>query len=287
MILPHRGVATESALVYARSNFHMPKSVPGDILTIASVAMVAHMLATMLHEGVGHGGACLAVGGKAVLITTVSMECTVDHRLVTAGGTIINLLAAALFFALGRATAAPIWKYFFWLSMTMNLFVATGYFLFSGVGGFGDWAMFIQGFSPQWAWRIGLALFGAVAYMLAARFSLLEMRPLIGSDKARRDVRAVELTRVPYFAGGILACIAGALNPAGWILVALSAAAASFGGTSGLLWMTQWLKGGRIPLGSEVEPAPIPRSWGWIVVAAIGACIFIAVVGPGLRFAKG
>jgi hypothetical protein len=147
--------------------------------------------------------------------------------------------------------------------------------------------MFIQGFSPQWAWRIGLALFGAVAYMLAARFSLLEMRPLIGSEKDRRYVRAEELTKVPYFAGGILACIAGALNPAGWILVALSAAAASFGGTSGLLWMTNWLKGGRLPLGSEAEPAPIQRSWGWIVVAAIGACVFIAVVGPGLRFANG
>jgi hypothetical protein len=249
--------------------------------------MVAYMLATMLHEGVGHGGACLAVGGKAVAITTVSMQCSVDHRLVTAGGTIMNFVAAALFFALGRATstAAPVWKYFFWLSMTINLFVATGYFLFSGIGGFGDWAMFIQGFRPQWAWRIGLALFGAVAYLLAARFSLLEMRPLIGSDKDRRYVRAVELTRVPYFAGGILACIAGALNPAGWILVALSAAAASFGGTCGLLWMTSWLKGGRIPPGSEAEPAPIPRSWGWIVVAAAGACIFIAVVGPGLRFA--
>jgi hypothetical protein len=216
------------------------------------------------------------------------MECSVDHRLVTAGGTIVNFVAAALFFALGRATssAAPIWKYFFWLSMTMNLFVATGYFLFSGIGGFGDWAMFIQGFRAQWAWRIGLALFGAVTYMLSARFSLLEMRPLIGNDKDGRYVRAVELTRVPYFAGGILACIAGALNPKGWILVALSAAAASFGGTSGLLWMTNLLRGGQIPPGSQAEPVPIPRSWGWIVVAAIAACVFIAAVGPGLRFDK-
>jgi len=260
---------------------------PGDMLTIASVAMVAHMLATMLHEGLGHGGACLAVGGKAVLITTVSMQCSVDHRLVTAGGTIMNFAAAALFFALGRAarTATPVWKYFFWLSMTINLFVATGYFLFSGIGGFGDWAMFFQGVRPQWAWRIGLALFGAGAYMLAARFSLLEMRSLIGSDKERRYGRAVQLTRVPYFVGGILACMAGALNPAGWILVALSAAAASFGGTSGLLWMTIWLKGGRIPPGPQAEPVPIPRNWGWIVVAAAGAGVFIAVVGPGVRFA--
>jgi hypothetical protein len=269
----------------------MPKStyIRGDMLTIASVALVAHMLTTILHEGLGHGGACLAIGGKALLITTVNMECSIDHRLVTAGGTLANFLAAAVFFALGRSTstAASLWKYFFWLAMTMNLFVATGYFLFSGIGGFGDWEMFIRGFTPQWAWRVGLSLLGAVSYLLAAKFSLLEMRPLIGSDKARRYTRATELTRVPYFAGGTLACIAGALNPQGWILVALSAAAASFGGSSGLLWMTNWLRGGAIPPGPDTDPVPIPRNWGWIVVAAIGACVFVAVLGPGLRFAKG
>jgi hypothetical protein len=267
----------------------MPESkhIPGDPLTIASVGIVAHMLTTILHEGAGHAGACLAVGGKAVLITTVNMECSIDHRLVTAGGTIVNFVAAALFFALGRATstAAPIWKYFFWLAMTMNLFVATGYFLFSGIGGFGDWAEFIRGFTPQWAWRIGLALFGAAGYLVAVRFSLLEMRPLIGSDKARRYARAVRLTVLPYFAGGILACIAGALNPQGWILIVLSAAAASFGGSSGLLWMSQWLKGGWIPPGSAADPVPIARSWSWVAVAVIGLAIFIGVVGPGLRFA--
>ena len=66
--------------------------------------------------------------------------------------------------------------------MTVNLFTAAGYFLFSGIGGFGDWAVFIQGFSPQWAWRTGMAIFGAATYTLAAWFSLLELRPLIGSD---------------------------------------------------------------------------------------------------------
>jgi len=261
----------------------------GDLLTIASVAIVAHIVGTVLHEGAGHGGACLAVGGRPLLISTVNMECSAGGRLVIAGGTLMNLSAAAVFFGLGRAAraTATVWRYFCWLSMTVNLLVAAGYFAFSGVGGFGDWAEFVRGFHPQWAWRTGLAVFGCALYLAFVRVSLMELRPLIGSDRKQRYRRAVELSRVPYFAGGMVACVAGALNPQGWILVALSAAAASFGGGSGLLWMPELLRGGAIPPGAGDEPAALPRSWGWIAAAVVGACVFIAVLGPGVRFGAG
>jgi hypothetical protein len=242
----------------------------------------------VLHEALGHGGACLAVGGRVLLISTVNMECSADHRLVTAGGTLMNFAAAALCVALLRA-ASPhnvLRKYFLWFLGTVNLLAATGYFLFSGVGGFGDWASFIQGLGPQLPWRIGLATFGAAAYLLAVRLSLRELRPLIGSDKHLRYRRAVELTRWPYFAGGTAACIAGSLNPAGMILVALSAAASTFGGCSGLLWGPEWLKGSGIPLGDAPEASPIPRSWPWIGAATLCACLWTVLLGPGLRLSK-
>jgi hypothetical protein len=264
-------------------------AVPFDTLTISSIAIIAYILATVLHEGVGHGGACLLVGGQPLVISTVHMECSADSRLVTAGGTLMNVIAGALAFALGRVTSRThsSLKYFLWISMTVNLFVAAGYFAFSGIGGFGDWALFIQGLGPQWIWRIGMTIFGAAAYMLVAQFSLLELRPLIGSNKKQRYVRAIQLSKMPYFAGGILACVAGSLNPQGLILVVLSAAASAFGGTSGLLWMMDWLKGGRIPLGSEPEPVPIQRSWPWIATAIALALAFILVLGPGVHFAQG
>jgi hypothetical protein len=259
---------------------------PADALTIAGIAIIAYILASVLHEGMGHGGACLLAGGKVSVISTVHMECSVETRLVMAGGTLMNVAAGALCFALGRVIArtSPRLRYLIWLSMTVNLFTAAGYFGFSGIGGFGDWASFIQGLGPQWAWRIGMTIFGAAAYMLVARFSLLELRPLIGSEKGKRFARAVRLSKMPYFAGGILACLAGSLNPKGMILVALSAAASTFGGTSGLLWMMNWLKGDRIPLGSEPEPLPIRRSWPWIVTAFVLALAFVVVLGPGVRF---
>jgi hypothetical protein len=260
--------------------------VPADALTIAGIAIITYVLASVLHEGVGHGGACLLSGGKVLVISTVHMECSADNRLVTAGGTLMNVAAGVSCFALGRVIprTSPRLRYFLWLSMTVNLFTAAGYFGFSGIGGFGDWASFIQGLGPQWAWRIGMTIFGAAAYLLVARFSLLELRPLIGNDKERRFARAVRLSKMPYFAGGILACVAGSLNPQGMILVALSAAASTFGGTSGLLWMMYLLKGERIPSGSDPEPIPIRRSWLWIMTAVILALGFVMVLGPGIRF---
>ncbi len=258
-----------------------------DALTVTGIAIIAYILASVLHEGAGHGGACLLSGGKVLVISTVAMECSAETRLVMAGGTLMNTAAGALCFALGRVTAgtSPRLRYFLWICMTVNLFTAAGYFAFSGISGFGDWAEFVKGLGPQWAWRTGMTIFGAAAYMLVARFSLLELRPLIGTDRETRLGRAVRLSKMPYFAGGVLACVAGSLNPQGMILVALSAAASTFGGTSGLLWMMNWLRGDRIPLGSEPEPMPIRRSWPWIATAFVLAVVFVAVIGPGVRFA--
>jgi len=262
---------------------------PVDALTVGAIGILAYMLGNVLHEGAGHGGACLLVGAKPLVLSSVHFECSLDSRLVMAGGTLVNLLAGAVFFALERFTGRsyPRLMYFFWISMTVNLFTGTGYFLFSGIGGIGDWGDFIQGLGPQWVWRIGLTIFGAVTYLLAARISLLELRPLIGSTKEQRYRRAVRLSAIPYFAGGILMCIAGALNPKGMILILISAAASTFGGTSGLMWSTNWLnRGTMIPYGPPAEPLPIHRSWPLIVAAGAIAIAFIAVLGPSVRLAR-
>lgn len=160
-------------------------SAPLDALTVGAIGILAYMLGNVLHEAVGHGGACLLVGGKPVALSSVYFECSSDARLVMAGGTLMNLIAGAVFFALGRLTGRSHsrLKYFFWISMTVNLYTGTGYFLFSGIGGIGDWGQFIQGLGNQWLWRIGLTILGAVTYLISARITLLELRPLIGSDK--------------------------------------------------------------------------------------------------------
>src|ERR1035441_5882436 len=104
--------------------------IPADALTIVGIAIIAYILASVLHEGVGHGGACLLAGGKVLVISTVHMECSAETRLVMAGGTLMNVAAGALCFALGRVTArtSPRLRYFMWLSKNVYLLTVAGYF---------------------------------------------------------------------------------------------------------------------------------------------------------------
>lgn len=184
---------------------------------------------------------------------------------------------------LGAACAvkhAALWRYFFWLLMTFDFFEAGGYFLFSGIGAIGDWAAVTAGWQPALSWRMGLTALGIVAhFILFVPLSLLELRPFLGKDAEIRVRRARELTLVPYLAAGVLSCVAGALNPVGPLLNLISAAAASFGGHSGLAWMSNLLYGPRIP-SSGFQMPEIECSLGWMIAAVVLAIVFIAGLGP-------
>jgi hypothetical protein len=259
-----------------------------DLLTIGAISVAATVLANVIHEGLGHGGMCAATGGHPLALSTVHFECSVDTRLVAAGGTLANLVFGALFCLAARAVKQRAsWRFFFWLLMTFNLLDAGGYFLFSGVGNFGDWAVVVAEWQPAWAWRVGLIGLGVVTYFLwFVPLCVRELRPFLGRDAQIRVRRARRLMLAPYFTAGILSCVAGALNPVGPLLILVSAAASSFGGHSGLAWMWNLLQGPRIP-SSELQMPEIERSWSWIVAAVILAVAFIAGLGPGVKFHSG
>jgi len=67
-----------------------------DLLTIAAIAIVATVIADFIHEGLGHGGMCVATGGRPLVLSTVHFECSADTRLVAAGGTLANLIFGTL-----------------------------------------------------------------------------------------------------------------------------------------------------------------------------------------------
>jgi hypothetical protein len=254
-----------------------------DRLTIIAIAVAVYVLSDVFHEGVGHGGACLLVGARPLVLSTVHFDCTAGGRIVAAGGTVANLVLGVVCWLWSRQVRAPRARYFLWLAMTVNLFEAGGYFLFSGVGNIGDWADVIAGLQPAWVWRIGLTLLGAASYYAFVWFGLIELRPFLGDSTAERVDRARRLCVVAYLTGGILSCVAGLLNPVGMMLVAISAAASSLGGTSGLAWMWQLL---RSPSwGTQSPPLPaLARSNAWIAVGVVLALVFIGVLGRGVSF---
>ena len=260
------------------------KATQPDLLTIVGVAIVAGVIVDLIHEGLGHGGMCLVTGGQPLVLSAVHFECSADTRLVAAGGTLANLIFGILAWGAARAIRQSVlWRYFFWLLMTFNLFDAGGYFLFSGIGKIGDWAAVVAGWQPAWTWRLGLTALGIVTYFfLFVPLCLRELLVFVGTDMKIRVRRARQLTLVPYLTAGILSCAAGALNPVGPLLVLISAAAASFGGLSGLAWMWNLLQNPRIP-SRQFQMPEIERNWGWIVVAVVVAIAFVAGLGPGIK----
>lgn len=260
-----------------------------DPLTSAAIGLLVGVLAGSIHEGLGHGGACLLVGGKPMLLT--SMNFVWDEtglprwalRVVAAGGTIANLLTGVLaLIFLRRPQSAVQLHYFLWLFAAVNLYVGTGYFLYSGASDIGDWANFIAGLPGHWLWRVLLTLIGGTSYFLCVRLMLTKVTSLTGGDPSVRYRRANMLMLIPYIAGSALSVVAGLLNSQAKALLLISAVAASLGGTSGLAWGPQLLRDPHW-LASSTAPAAIPRHWGWIVAGFLVAIAFVVVLGPGIK----
>lgn len=207
-----------------------------DFWTLAAFGVLAYMISSVLHEGLGHGGMAWLSGARQITVASTYMDAGFDTRSILAAGTVANLVFGVLGLIVLRtirAGAVPL-RLSLWALTAFNLLLGTGYFLFSGVAGVGDWAEWMKGLTPMWAWRVGFTLLGIVTYVLSA---WLLARALVAIMGSAEESRLRRMTWVMYFAGGFTACVAGARNPMGWKLVLISAAASSLGGASGLLWL--------------------------------------------------
>ena len=263
-----------------------------DAATLCAISVVAAALANVLHEGVGHAAVALATGTQSGVLSTVAWSSGVDSRLVAAGGTLVNLAAGLVFWwALRRAAstsgasgarrpASVEMRVFLWLSMAFNLFTGTGYFFFSGVTNFGDWAAVIVGLGAYWAWRTGLVLVGAASYygaILALGAGLVRYVGvgLGGADGGRMR----RMTLIPYLTAIVLLTVGGLPNPLGMKLVWESALPSTAGADCGLIWMKYYIPKRTAP---DVERELVRRSWGWVGVAAVVAGVFVLVLGRGI-----
>lgn len=254
-----------------------------DTLTLCAVSALAAMLADVLHEGLGHATLALLTGAQSGVLSTVAWSTSFDSRLVAAGGTLVNLTAGLVFWlALRRAVnASPAMRFFLLISFAFNLFDGTGYFLFSGVTNFGDWAQVIAPMHPHWFWRTLLVVFGIASYYGAVRLLGVGFVRELGVPAS--DSRLTRLTLIPYFCGTVLLGLSGLLNPIGIQLVWLSALPASAGAHSGLLWFRHYIPK---EITAKKPQEAIGRSYAWIVPAACCALVFIFVLGRGITLRR-
>jgi hypothetical protein len=73
-----------------------------DTLTICAFSILAGIPTNVLHEDVGHGITALLTGAKSGVLTTVAWSSAFDSRLIEAGGTLVNLAAALVFWLVLR-----------------------------------------------------------------------------------------------------------------------------------------------------------------------------------------
>ena len=216
----------------------MPASVVSakdDRLTMIGISTLACILQDVLHEGLGHGVTAWLSGAHRVTMSTVALQSDIDTRLISANGTIVNLLFTAIFWLLllRPQRYRPATRYFLVLAMAGNLFTGTGYFLFSGVFNFGDWAAVIRGLQPHWMWQLGLVVLGVTSYYASMLVVAAKLKPFQGKDGSLRRLR--QLCWTPYFTEGILAGLGGLLNPLGLFYVIVSALPSTLGANAGLL----------------------------------------------------
>ncbi len=251
-----------------------------DTLTLCAISTLAAMLASILHEGVGHAAIALATGTKSGLLTAVAWSSETDSKLVAAGGTLVNLAAGIGFYAVlrGARKLSITTRYFLLISMAFNLFDGTGYFFFSGISDFGDWARVIEGMQPHWVWRLVLFTVGVATYYISV--------VLVGQGYVRDlgvrledSARLRKLSLLPYISAIVIVGLAGLLNPISKSLVWQSALPATAGAHSGLLWFRYYVPKKTAPRYSRES---IERSYRWICTAAVSALIYIIVLGHGV-----
>ena len=262
---------------------------PSDLMTVAAISIVAYIIQNVLHEGLGHGGACAALGGDPVAVSTAYFDCGTEgldfsaHRLIAAAGSIVNVVTGlGCLLLLRRATlGGDSVRFFVWLSMAVNLLTGTGYLLFSGALSVGDWVVVVEGLQPVWLWRLLLIGAGALLYLACIWILLVELNKLLGESDDRIR-QAAGHSVVPFVTGSSTSTIGAVLNPMSPLLILMSAAS-SFGGTSALAWMTQLFKTSRF------GPVPGPtlsveRSWVWISASLLLLLGHIFILGSSVEF---
>ncbi len=248
-----------------------------------AIAVIAYAMATIIHETVGHAGVALLAGAKLKMITSIHMNydergiSLATRKWIAAAGTIANFVTGCVALALlhlrGKRTNVA---YFLWLFMSINFLVASGYPGYSGLTNIGDWAFIVRDLPHVWFWRSLLMIVTVVLYLFFMRVSSTELARLIGS---RDRAVARQLTLPAYLTGGVLYCASGAFNPLGPKLILISAAAASFGATYGVVGIL-----GDFHESNEQAAFPVTPSTPWVSAGAVAALLFIFVLGRGFTF---
>lgn len=238
----------------------LPRTTWSSLAEWALLGAASYALAALLHEGIGHGLGCLFAGGAIELATSSYLTCSRQGTPIDLAGPAANALAFVLFAAWARSLRGGTRCRFAWLEVAWNLHWFTGYLLYAGITGLGDWGFVVHEVPMG---RGLLVVTGLAAVVQGVRWC----RRHSPFGQAGALVAA-------YASGSAAALCAAALDPAGFMgLLAKAPPAAPLAGVCLLLSVLR--------RGNDTEGAA--ATWPPLAVLAVGTLAFIAVLGPGWR----
>ena len=252
--------------------------------------MFAYFVVNLAHEGLGHGGACLAVGGRLRALSSAWFSGDLSgvgpwgQRLQLAGGTAVNLVIGlgGYLWLVRRPPARALSYYVLWLTTFVNLFQGSGYLLASPMFAFGDWQEFLVGLTPPLVWRIGLIALGLVLSRWSLRRGRALLLPLLPAERSLARREAALLCWIPYgLIGGIVYTLAAARNP----MAGLSISSSLIGHLGGMLYLV--LTPLRLTPAAGREGWEVPSSRAWIVAGAVLLMVVLLILGPSIQFDGG
>ena len=149
-----------------------------DLPTAIALAALAICTTACAHEALGHGSACLFLGGRITLLSNAFFRCSAPSPIIDISGPVGNLLTGFIAFALqGRISGnRPALRFYALCVMAFSLFWEAGYVIFAMLRDRGDYVYAWIGFvgAANWAVRlggiaVGIAAYSAFSRMLAKR----------------------------------------------------------------------------------------------------------------------
>jgi hypothetical protein len=257
-----------------------------DAWSVACIALVAYLVAAVIHEGVGHGLVAVLLGAQNLRLSTAALHLDSRSlsdgasRLVSMAGPLVGFVAGCLFawWQIHTRSRNAEFRYFLWLTASVCLFANSGYLMALSFVRFGDIDGFLHGVKGAFWYRLGLTLAGTGLYVATVFFAGWTLDPFLG--RSRRRTRAAKLLLTSYLVGSGSLILSTCLGQEGLYLALVSALPATLGGTAGLVY-TIFAVGGPRP---STDPNPLTprRSLVWYAAGGVAVLLDGLVLGPGV-----
>jgi hypothetical protein len=252
-----------------------------DGVTIAAIGILAYVSADIAHHAFGHGGACLALGGAIVSLSSILVDCSLRGAAIDLAGPVANLtlgLVATVAVRAARPGAAAT-RLFWTLVAAFNLFWFALQLVFSVATRTDDWAWALYQFGVTEPVRYGLIVIGVLAYLVTIHLSAAHLAPF-----SHRSERARRIVRIVLLAAGATACTTAAFGHDAVRAILLHALPQSVLLPVGLLFLPK--RAARSPA-ADKEAAAVAFSIPWVVAAGMIGVASITFLGPGTAIAIG